>query len=442
MAISVFDKDDYKSRLIPHYIDGDSEQLDPCFAAFKRIHKISARNYKSNNLNANLQLISKYSVRIDSLIVNEDIHDKARKFYKDKEVNLVLKLLEVKLYKDNISNEDVEFINKINPKILEIRWEKWTVQNIKELALLNWMNILAKFDYIFTTNSYFWFENTPIQLFDSQSSQMLAFEWKSIKFFIEESKTKKIKLLKTCTDYYLIIPLKTIGRIMYSGFREILSTHDINKQFAYLSAQYQFDTDEFIVPMRYSNRIFIEFNDVYLDYLTQMGDIFRIFKEKHINLTIKSLNKLLEINQLLPDDFLCINFTYHDPDTLKIAEDSISEIIDNPDWSNLKFWEIYKASTLSFNEFQFWWKMLRSRRTRFNLFSINLKLSLLSECLTILSLCSDCPKLKSISLEYVSDFINDYQFTVELAEKKFRQKFGFIQKLEIWEGYKDYELQF
>ena len=160
---------------------------------------------------------------------------------------------------------------------------------------------------------------------------MLTFEWKSIKIFIMENKIKKLKLIKTCTDYYLIIPLETIGRIIYSGFREILNSYDINKQFDYLSAQHQFNTDEFIVPIGYSNRINIELYDASLNYLTQMDDIFRIFKEKHINLTINNLSKLHEINKILPDDFSSINFTYHDYDTLKIAEDSISGIMDNQD---------------------------------------------------------------------------------------------------------------
>ena len=75
-------------------------------------------------MNANLQLVSKDSVRIDMLMVNENILDKLRKLYKDKEFSLVLKFLKVCDSKDNISNEDVEFINKINPKMLEIELEK------------------------------------------------------------------------------------------------------------------------------------------------------------------------------------------------------------------------------------------------------------------------------------------------------------------------------
>ena len=68
MAISIYDEDDFESKLIPHFIDGDIEQLDPCFAAFKRIDKILApSNNEFGNLTTNLQLIDKASIKIDSM---------------------------------------------------------------------------------------------------------------------------------------------------------------------------------------------------------------------------------------------------------------------------------------------------------------------------------------------------------------------------------------
>ena len=67
MAISIYDKSDFRSKLIPHFIDGDIEQLDPCFAAFKRINKISAQNENYDNLITNLKLIGKALIRVDYL---------------------------------------------------------------------------------------------------------------------------------------------------------------------------------------------------------------------------------------------------------------------------------------------------------------------------------------------------------------------------------------
>ena len=93
--------------------------MDPCLATFKRIDKITAWNDDSDNLIAKLQLIGKASVRIDSLDIDEDDFRKLIEFYKDKEVNLIIESLVVTSFKkDNISDEEAEFINKISPKML------------------------------------------------------------------------------------------------------------------------------------------------------------------------------------------------------------------------------------------------------------------------------------------------------------------------------------
>ena len=101
--------------------------------------------------------------------------------------------------------------------------------------------------------------------------------------------------------------------------------------FANLSVKNQFENTGLIISMGYSNRIFIELGDDDLDYLNQYKDMNQIFKEIHIELTINSLDRLLEIKNLLPNDFLNINFKYMDRQSIKYAEDSISEILDSPD---------------------------------------------------------------------------------------------------------------
>ena len=163
-----------------------------------------------------------------------------------------------------------------------------------------------------------------------------------------------------------------------------------------------------------------------------MKNINQIFKEKHINLTIDDLRNLLQIIELYPDYFSNINLNYFNEHSTNIGEDSISEIMDNPSWINLKFWKIYNHSVLSPDEFQFWWKMLHSDKTRFSLTSIDLKFSSLSECLTALSLCSDCPELESVYLRYSEADVENEGEIIEQAKQEFRQKFGFIRKLTIW----------
>ena len=65
MAIAINDIDNFNMILIPHFIDGDGDQLDPCFAAFKRIMQIIAPSEDSDKFISNLQLIGKASIKID-----------------------------------------------------------------------------------------------------------------------------------------------------------------------------------------------------------------------------------------------------------------------------------------------------------------------------------------------------------------------------------------
>ena len=419
--------------------------MDPRFAAFKRINEISD-DCDFNVFTGNLELTDKFWIQIDSLIIEQNHFDGLRKLYKDKDPNLMIESLFLDyVFEYNRLNEDIEFINKLSPKILRMYWDVWTFKNIKALTLLNCANVDINFDVVINKDIYLWFVNTPIQLFDSNSDQMFIFEWESIKLLIEKDDKdefekngiEEVKLLKTNTGNFLFIPLDTIHRIEYLGFREISKTDDINKQFADLRLQHQFKEDGLIIPMGYSNRIFIKLEDDNLDYLNKYKDIYKIFKEKQIELKINKLDRLLKINESFPDDFTHINLIYYNHDKLIIEEYSISKIMDDLDWSNLKFKKVYQLSTLSLDEFKFWWMMLRSRRTRFNITSIDLKLSLLSECLNVLSLCLNCPELKSVNLRYEEEDIEYKDEVIENAQRQFRQEFGFIQELKIWEGYEE-----
>ena len=106
-------------------------------------------------------------------------------------------------------------------------------------------------------------------------------------------------------------------------------------------------------------------------------------------------------------------------------------VIDSTLTHDLKFKEICTTYILSPDEFQFWWNMLRSRRTRFNITAFDLEFRFLSECLTVLSLCSDCPQLEYVDLEYSEADTENEDEVIKQAKGEFIQKFGFIQKLNI-----------
>ena len=166
---------------------------------------------------------------------------------------------------------------------------------------------------------------------------MLTFESELINLsFIEEdgyekNRIEEVKLLKANNGNFLFIPLDTILYISCSGFKEILNVDDISKQFADLSVQYQLQDSGLIIPMGYSNKMFIKIDDDNLDSLNQYKDIYQMFKEKHIELKISNFRRLLEIKKLYPDDISRINFKYIDIRSKKFAEYSISKIKDDPD---------------------------------------------------------------------------------------------------------------
>ena len=87
----------FRYALIPHSIDGDRDQFDPCFAAFKRIKQIIALAKNSDNLVANLELIDKASIRIDLLYIDEHVFSEMIEFYRDKEVNFMLESLQISI---------------------------------------------------------------------------------------------------------------------------------------------------------------------------------------------------------------------------------------------------------------------------------------------------------------------------------------------------------
>ena len=138
MAVTIYYGNGFESQLIPGFSDGDRCQMYPCFAAFKRISFMKAWGKSHDDLAANLKQIGKASIRVDKLHISEYQFRKMSEFYRDKESNFMIEALIITYYNIvSISDEDIELINKISPKILEIDGDIWTVENIKSLVLIN-----------------------------------------------------------------------------------------------------------------------------------------------------------------------------------------------------------------------------------------------------------------------------------------------------------------
>ena len=122
MAIT-FDEETHRSfRSIPLLFYKHINLLDPCFAAFNRLFSLEICSMHLDDISADLSPISGVSFRVDLLKTDKYILHKMAKFHRDKEVNFILQSLYIdnRNYEEFISNEDVDFINKLNPKMLEI----------------------------------------------------------------------------------------------------------------------------------------------------------------------------------------------------------------------------------------------------------------------------------------------------------------------------------
>ena len=180
--------------------------------------------------------------------------------FKDKHVNFMVDSLQLAMNTHtNLLNEDIEVINKLNPKSIDIFKISWTIENIKALSLLSCTNFNVYLNY-FVCLSKLLFLNTPTQVFDLSTDQRVCFEWESIIFSIDLYKFELVKLLKTDTTNYLFIPLNTIGMLTCSGFKSISNDNDFNKQFVDIDIEQLAKTEGFIVPLKYFDQTFFKFD--------------------------------------------------------------------------------------------------------------------------------------------------------------------------------------
>ena len=128
----------------------------------------------------------------------------------------------------------------------------------------------------------------------------------------------------------LFIPLETIYRLKFTGFKNISKMHDLNKQLSGLENQQPFKTREFLVPLKCLAKFLytLNYNGIDLFYFNQEV-MNKIFKARCVDLNLTSLGELFQINKLFPDDYSRINFSYINHNSEKMIKKSISDILNN-----------------------------------------------------------------------------------------------------------------
>ena len=242
-----------------------------------------------------------------------------------------------------------------------------------------------------------------------------------------------MKLIKNNSDW-LFIPLLSIGELILSKQRNNTSTINyFDKYLSQFDSQFLNKNNGFIVPLKsikcvdfYKNK-----DDIYSQIGSNKIIINTLLRTRNVNMKIEVFDDLLNSKELLPDYDSHITYSliylYNETPLWNKGAETAS----NLDQIKPKFSLIWTSYKLSSEEVELLWELLCSRRTKFCLSKIYAKFNYLSECLTVLNNCAECPELNFINFWYSSSDAENEEEAVKNAIFDFRKKFGFIANLTL-----------
>ena len=330
-----------------------------------------------------------------------------------------------------ISNKMIKIFSRIKHNTFYFCKINPTFNDIKGCLSLNSINLEIAFKRYNNSRFILTFINSPIMLFNYSSNEKLYYVCQSIKLKLYDEEFKKLVLLKRKSDdykssAYLHIPLDMFKVLVLSKFKTTIDSQELDKQFKYFKDQGLIVNSGFIIPLKQLDQAY--FYGGFLDKVKENKDVSsEVFKTRRVDLQITTLDELLEIKQLAPEN---VSHFYYSLESYKkdvyinVDKETINDLIS----IKPKFTEILinkqESSELIL-------KLLHSRKSRSNLTSVTLKFNLLSEWIEVLSLFVDCQELQFISLSYLKSDVENEKQAIESAVTDFRKKFEFIDVLEI-----------
>ena len=321
--------------------------------------------------------------------------------------------------------------------IVQIKELNRSFNNIKQVSLLECIHVDVQLSTKHDQDT-FWlsFSNTPLIYLNYSSDQRLNLICETASFNIINNEISKLSLLKwdkssSKDSYCLAIPLNSIENIRLSKFKRIESSDEFDHLLALLNAKILDKAEGFVIPLKNLYRTNIQARSYkFFSYINSNKPVAKeIMKARHISCDIAFFNYLTKIKQLFPEYVYRANYTIFNSFESLLENSWSYEFIDDQDFNKLSFSSIKIYLTLSDRDFEFICKLLSSNKTRFRLSYIWLNFKKLSEWLTVLDLCEECPQLEYIYLKY-SD--QDLESSLkDEAISKFRMKFWFIRELKI-----------
>ena len=438
IPISVKGQKKFNDLKTLYFIRGDVDRPNFIFAPFKLIHRVYLKTREVSALTKKLEIIDKAWLRINELVVSNRDIEMLYKSLGDRLTCLkVNKLTIANDYKEQISDKAVEVFNLINPCTSYFEDLKWSYATFKMLFSLNSENIEAEFSYYSSKSHMLKFTEVNLAIFDSIQNHSMKLMRRSIIIKVAEEGFKEIRLLKANKYAFsdsdcLVIPLTSILKLMIFDYEvDKISTKNDN-QLDLINE----DTDisqGLIIPVNQLSLATFDssfwFNSWKEEFI--VNELLR--KARKVNWIVNDLNEITKIENIFPDDFYRIKSSFY---TNNFINSENNQEIGLGDIQR-RFYKSSFSSDFSNSfkvDFYIIWNLLISRRTIYNITGVKLNLDLLSECLTVLSLCEKCPELKSVSLTFRKWDKKDEKETIDSAIKEFRRNFGFIQFIEIYKS--------
>ena len=422
-----------------YFIRGDVDRPNFIFAPFKLIHRVYPKTREVSALTKNLEIIDKAWLLINELIVsNRDIEMMYKSSGERLQSLKVNKLTIAYDYNKEISDKDVEVLNLINPCTLSFKYLDWSYDIYKMLFSLNSENIEAEFNIFWSKSKSHILKFTGVNLaiFNSRQNHSMKLMRRSIVIEVAKKVFEEIWLLKA--DKYkfsdsdcLVIPLKSILKLMIFDYKVDKSSTKNDNQLDLINE----DTDisqGLIIPVNQLSLATFYSSFLYKNsWKEKLIEDELLRKARKVNWIIDYAGQIIEMENIFPNDFYQIKSSFYTNNFInsennqEIGLEDILRRLHKFSFSS-DFSNKFKV------DFDNIWSLLRMRRTRYNITGVKLNLDMLSECLTVLSLCKKCPELKSISLTFRK--LDEDDDKINRAIKEFRRNFGFIQFIEIYKS--------
>ena len=385
----------------------------------------------------NLELIDNTFIYIQKLEIPLDMVEKLYESHWDNLWRLKVDELYLKWSITGITSKIIKALTEIKMKALSIDYFQKSFDNLKICLSLGIADISSKFEFWWDEMLWLTFLNSQILLLDDNSDQKVYIELESLTLELKESGYKDIILLKAnwgknADSDMLFIPLESVLSLRLSKIKTTSNLYLLNEQFAHIDVGSITKSTGFIIPLKQLNRTFFNGKDYFHDQLSRNQIVTNeLFKARYVDWDISYIDDLLEISKMFSNKTTHICSLSSNFSNKTILRNPTKEIMGELSLIQPRFTKISISHKLLLGEFELVRDLLSFRKVRFSLLKLVVSFNLLSECLTVLSMCAVWPELNYILLSYSESDLENEQKAVANAVANFNKNFGYIRTIKV-----------